>query len=130
MLLYNDYSDRELVSINYINQGLQEKQLCIYASINAYDTSHLSKISQKINDYEENIIKRNLIILNLKPFYDSALTGDLTPFDEFYIQLQQEIKLNDRNGVLIVADCADNLFRNRHFDQCNIVEKWWQDVKP
>jgi signal transduction histidine kinase len=128
MLLYNDYSDRELVSINYINQGLQEKQLSIYASIDAYDTSHLSKISQKINDYEENIIKRNLIILNLKPFYDSALTGDLTPFDAFYIQLQQEIKLNDKNGVLIVADCADNLFRNKHFDQCNIVEKWWQDV--
>jgi signal transduction histidine kinase len=69
-----------------------------------------------------------LIILNLKPFYDSALRGDLTPFDAFYIQLQQEIKLNDKNGVLIVADCADNLFRNKHFDQCNIVEKWWQDV--
>ncbi len=86
MLLYNDYSDRELVSINYINQGLQEKQLCIYASIDAYDTSHLSKISQKINDYEENLIKRNLIMLNLKPFYDSALTGDLAPFDAFYIQ--------------------------------------------
>jgi hypothetical protein len=55
MLLYNDYSDRELASINYINQG---KQLCIYASIDAYDTSHLSRISQKINDYEENIIKK------------------------------------------------------------------------
>jgi hypothetical protein len=62
----------------------------------------------------------------LKPFYDSALTGDLTPFDVFYIQLQQEIKLNDKNGVLIVVDCADNLFRNKHFDQCNIVEKWLQ----
>ena len=128
MLLYNDYSERELASINYINQGLREKQLCIYASVDAYSTSHLAKISRQIKDYEENIIKRNLIILNLKPFYDSALTGDLTPFDAFYIQLQQEIKLNDKNGVLIVADCADNLFRNKHFDQCNIVEKWWQDV--
>jgi len=36
MLLYNDYSDRELASIKYINQGLQEKQLCIYASVDAY----------------------------------------------------------------------------------------------
>jgi hypothetical protein len=40
MLLYNDYSERELASINYINQGLREKQLCIYASVDAYDTSH------------------------------------------------------------------------------------------
>ncbi|MGB6533929.1 MAG: hypothetical protein WBF33_38090, partial [Candidatus Nitrosopolaris sp.] len=128
MLLYNDYSERELASINYINQGLREKQLCIYASVDAYNTSHLSKISRQIKDYGENIIKRNLIILNLKPFYDSALAGDLTPFDEFYVQLQQELKLNRNNGVLVVADCADNLFRDKHFDQCNIVEKWWQDV--
>ncbi|MGC1930367.1 MAG: HAMP domain-containing sensor histidine kinase, partial [Candidatus Nitrosopolaris sp.] len=128
MLLYNDYSERELASINYINQGLREKQLCIYASVDAYNTSHLSKISRQIKDYEENIIKRNLIILNLKPFYDSALAGDLTPFEEFYIQLQEELKLNGKNGVLIVADCADNLFRDKHFDQCNIVEKCWQEV--
>ena len=66
-----------------------------------------------------------MFIVNLKPFYDSVLAGDLTPFNEFYIQLQQELK--HRDG-LIVADCADNLFRNKHFDQCNIVEKWWQDV--
>jgi len=129
MLLYNDYSDRELASIKYINQGLQEKQLCIYASVDADYTSHLSKISWQIKDYEQNIIKRNLIILNLKPFYDSSLAGDLTPFEEFYIQLQQELKHRDgKNGVLIVADCADNLFRDKNFDQCNIVEKWWQDV--
>ena len=129
MLLYNDYSDRELASIKYINQGLQEKQLCIYASVDADYTSHLSKISWQIKDYEQNIIKRNLIILNLKPFYDSSLAGDLTPFEEFYIQLQQELKHRDgKNGVLIVADCADNLFRDKNFDQCNIVEKWWQDA--
>ena len=129
MLLYNDYSDRELACINYINQGLQAKQLCIYVSVDAYNTSHLSKISWQIKDYEEHIIKRNLIILNLKPFYDYALAGDLIPFERFYIQLEQELERRDgNNGVLIVADCADNLFRDKHFDQCNIVEKWWQDV--
>ncbi len=129
MLLYSDSSERELAFINYINQGLREKQLCIYASVDAYNTSHLSKLSCQIEDYEENINKRNLIILNLKPFYDSALIGDLTPFDEFYIQLQQELKHRDyKNGILVVADCADNLFRDKHFHQCNIVEKWWQDV--
>ncbi|HXX98575.1 MAG TPA: response regulator [Candidatus Bathyarchaeia archaeon] len=129
MLLYNACSERELAFINYINQGLREKQLCVYASVDAYNTSHISKISRQIKEYEENVIKRNLIILNLKPFYDSALAGDLTPFDEFYIQLQQELKhRDDKNGVLIVADCADNLFRDKHFDQCDKVEKWWQDV--
>jgi hypothetical protein len=44
------------------------------------------------------------------------------------MQLQQELKDRDGKGVLIIADCADNLFRNKHFDQCNLVEKWWQDI--
>jgi CheY-like chemotaxis protein len=124
MLLYDINSNRDVAAINYINQGLAENQLCIYASVNAYDTSHLSKISTRIKNYEENIDERNLIIVNLKPFYDSALVGDLTPFEEFKVQLQQELKDRD---ILIVADCADNLFRNKHFDQCELVEKWWQE---
>jgi CheY-like chemotaxis protein len=123
MLLYDINSNRDLVAINYINQGLSEKKLCIYASVSAYDISHLSKISSRIKNYEENIEKRNLFIVNLKPFYDSVLAGDLTPFEEFKVQLQQELKERD---VLIVADCADNLFVNKHFDQCYRVEKWWQ----
>ena len=124
MLLYDINSNRDLAAINYINQGLAEKQLCIYASVSAYDTSHLSKISCRIKNYEENIDKRNLFIVNLKPFYDSVLADDLTPFEEFKVQIQQELKDRD---VLIVADCADNLFRNKHFDQCELVEKWWQE---
>lgn len=124
MLLYDMNSNRDVAAINYINQGLAEKQLCIYASVNAYDTSHLSKISSRIKNYEDNIDRRNLFIVNLKPFYDSALVGDLAPFEEFKVQLQQELKDRD---VLIVADCADNLFRNKHFDQCELVEKWWQE---
>lgn len=44
------------------------------------------------------------------------------------MQLQQELKDRDGKGVLIIADCADNLFRNKHFDQCTLVGKWWQDI--
>jgi len=131
VILYDNNSERDLVSVKYVNLGLEEKQLCIYASMNAYDdTSYLAKISSQINDYEENINKGNLLIVDLKPFYNSALIGDLTPFENFYIQLLQQLKKNrdGKCGVLIVADCADNLFRNKHFDQCNLVEKWWQDV--
>jgi hypothetical protein len=130
MLLYNDNSDRNLASVNYINQGLKEKQLCVYASIDATDSFHLQKISLQINNYSENINKRNLLIVDFKPFYDSALAGDLTPFEKFKMQLLQELKKDDKDhkGVLIVADCADYLSRNKHFEKCNLVEKWWQDV--
>jgi len=69
---------RDNVTIDYINQGLIENQLCVYASVNAYDRSNLSKVLDKIKGYKENIVKRNLLIVNLRPFYDSALRGDLT----------------------------------------------------
>jgi hypothetical protein len=130
MLLYHNNSDRNLASVNYINQGLKEKQLCVYASVDATNSSHLQKISLQINNYNDNINKRNLVIVDLNPFYDSALVGDLTPFKKFKMQLLQELKKRgkDHKGVLIVADCADYLSRNKHFEKCNQVEKWWQDV--
>jgi hypothetical protein len=128
MLLYDTDSDRNLASVNYINQGLKEKQLCVYASVDAHDSSHLQKMFLQVNNYNENIDKKNLLVVDPKPFYDSALAGDLTPYENFKAQLLQELKDGgDHKGVLIVADCADCLSRNKHFEKCNLVERWWQD---
>jgi cell division protein ZapA (FtsZ GTPase activity inhibitor) len=92
MLLYDTNSNRDLAAINCINLALDNIQLCFYASVNVVDTSYLSKLSSRIKDYEENINKRNLFIVNLKPFYDSALAGELSPFEEFKLHLQQELE--------------------------------------
>ena len=100
MLLYENNTERDIATIDYINQGLTENQLCVYASVNAYDRSKLSKVSSKINDYKENINKRNLLIINLKPFYDCALRGDLTPFEELRTQIQQELERRNNKSVL------------------------------
>lgn len=72
ILLYESDSRRNIATASCINQGLKESQLCIYASVNAYDTSHLSKISSLVDSYQENVDNGNLIIVDLKPFYDSA----------------------------------------------------------
>ena len=129
VLLYKNNSERDKAALEYINQGLRENQLCIYASV-AYDQLHLSRISSKIVDFEENIDKRNLLIVNLKSFYDSALKGDLTPFEKLKKQIQQELehRNNNNKSVIIVADCADNLFQNQYFDQSQLVESWWHRV--
>jgi CheY-like chemotaxis protein len=45
--------------------------------------------------------------------------------------LQQElvhIGTDNNKDVLIIADCADNLFINKHFDKCEMVENWWHDI--
>ena len=128
MLLYENNSERDIATIDYINRGLQENQFCVYASVNAYDRSNLSKVLSKIKDYKENINKRNLLIINLQPFYNSALRGDLTPFEELRTQIQQELERRNNKSLTIVADCADNLFQNQYFDQSELVESWWHRV--
>ena len=128
MLLYENNSERDIATIDYINRGLQENQLCVYASVNAYDKRNSSKVLSKIKDFKENINKRNLLIINLKPFYNSALRGDLTPFEELRTQIQQELERRNNKSLIIVADCADNLFQNQYFDQSELVESWWHRV--
>jgi len=69
-----------------------------------------------------------LLIVNLKPIYDSALKGDLTYFEKFKTQIQQELGHRNNKSVTIVADCADNLFQNQYIDQSELVESWWHRV--
>ena len=132
ILLYESDSGRNTATASCINQGLKESQLCIYASVNAYDTSHLSKISSLVDSYKENVDNGNLIIVDLKPFYDSALEGDLSPFNDFRTQLSVELKKRGEKrknrDILVIADCADSLFTNQRFDRCESVENWWHDV--
>lgn len=128
VLLYKNNAERNEAIIDYINQGLKENQLCIYASVGAYDQPHLTKISSKIVNFRENIYKRNLLIVNLKPFYEAALRGDLTHFEKFKVQIQQELECTNNKSVIIIADCADNLFQNLYFDQSELVEGWWHRV--
>jgi len=128
ILLYENNWERDVATTELINQGLGENQLCVYASVDAYDKSRLANISSKINNYEENVNKRNLLIVNLEAFYDSALKGDLTPFEEFKIKIQQEMECRNNKCIIIVADCADNLFQNQYFVQCELVESWWHGV--
>lgn len=42
--IYQNKSNLDLASAQYFNQGLEEKQLCVYASVYCSDKSHLSII--------------------------------------------------------------------------------------
>lgn len=53
VLLYENNSVRDNATIDYINQGLKENQLCVYASVNASNRSNLSTVSSKIKDYKQ-----------------------------------------------------------------------------
>lgn len=52
MLFYSSDDERNAASVDYINEGLAGGQLCVYASVGAFDRAskwHTSRISPKIH---------------------------------------------------------------------------------
>jgi hypothetical protein len=132
MLLYDNDYERNEVAVNYINEALKNSQLVVYASVDADDASYMTKVSSKIMNYKENMEHGDLLVLSLKPFYKRALTGDLEAFKDFKELLEEIVQertlAGRKNEVLIVADCADNLSREKLFDEDLFVERWWQNT--
>ena len=102
---------------SYINNGLKSGHQCIYASINAYDSkssSNISNLSSKIDNYKENIESGELQIVNFKPYYESALHGDLSPFKKLKKELEktqlQRISEGKKDAILAFADAACTLY--------------------
>ena len=135
MLLYRSDDERSKTAVNYINNGLKSGHLCIYASVHAYDntSSHsISNLSSKIDYYKENIESGELQIVNFKPYYESALMGDLSPFKKLKIEWEktqlQRISEGKKTAILAFADAACCLSHNKQFAECEILEKWWYNT--
>jgi hypothetical protein len=135
MLLYRSDDERNSAAVNYINNGLKSEYHCIYASINANDSkssSSISNLSSKIDNYKENIENGELQIVDFKPYYESALHGDLSPFNKLKIQWEktqrQRISEGKNGTILAFADAACFLAHNKHFEECKVLEKWWHNT--
>ena len=135
MLLYETEENRAEAAAYWINQGLEEGQLCIYASVYAFDQSHMlgiAKLSAKIKNCQENINKRNLQIINFKPYFESALRGNLLLFEDLKTNLENTVHDITTKGkkerITVFADAACCLCESKSFEKSEILEKWWQDV--
>jgi CheY-like chemotaxis protein len=135
MLLYSSDDERNDAAVNYINKGLKSGYQCIYASINAYDnksSSNISNLSSNIYNYKENIERDELRIVDFKPYYESALNVDFRPFKKLKKELEETLNLRKSEGkkdaVLVFADAACFLSHNKHFDECEILEWWWNET--
>jgi CheY-like chemotaxis protein len=135
MLLYSNDDERNNAAASYINNGLKSGHQCIYASINAYDsksTSSISNLSSKVDNYKENIESGELQIVDFKPYYESALHGDLSPFKKLKTEVEktqcQRITEGKKDAILAFADAACFLAHNKHFEECKVLEKWWHNT--
>ena len=109
--------------------------LCVYASVDAFDrwtSSHVSNLSNIILNYEDNIREGNLQIVNFRSHYESALKGGILPFNELKSRLEKTLLERRAAGkvdkIIVFADGACELTRNRKFTKCEALEKWWSDT--
>ena len=135
MLLYEDRNKRNNFIINIINEGLKNGCLCINASVyidNSKTISLIDGLSSRIINYEENIHNENLKFINSKSYYESALKGDLTVFENWKSELEdilyKRLSEGKKDKILIVGDVACTLYETRNFKECIDLEKWWQEV--
>jgi CheY-like chemotaxis protein len=135
MLLYEDKDKCNNIIIDYINEGLKNGCLCVYASVdldNSKGISLMESLSSKIINYEENIKNENLKFINFKPYYETALRGDLTLFENLKTKLEdilyKRITEGKKDKMLAFADAACRLSETRNFNECIVLEKWWQDA--
>jgi hypothetical protein len=136
MLLHS--GDEDNAATKYVNEALKKGYLTVYLPVNGdnnSDGSHASEMtSSECIAYEENVNRGNLLTLDTRTFYDNALAGNLEPFEELKVLIEEAIeerivsktKDDEELIVVVVAGVAAELNRNEKFDDCIKVEKWWQ----
>ena len=132
MLVYSNQNDCDSAATDSLTEGLRVGQLCIYASVFNGDKSHLSRISSKIINYQENIERGDLVIIDFLPFYESAKASNLAPFKQLKVEIEELLRKRKSEGegdkVLIFAEAAGFLSEHCHFDKSMELESWWNDA--
>jgi putative ribosome biogenesis GTPase RsgA len=91
----------------------------------------LSKIALSENsDFKENMNSGNLLTFDTRTFYNFALSGNLEPFEELKVLIEEAIEekknilskrkvANEEVIVVVVAEVAAELNRNEKFDEAS-----------
>lgn len=125
-LLYEKKEDLDSAVSKYLNEGLRRQQLCVYATVHFRDKGYIENFSLSIDNYKENVEKGDLLIVDLASFYISALLHDMKPFEEAKKLFAERVKDRMDKHVRFVGDGTSFLFRNKHFDECAMIEQWWE----
>ena len=128
-LLYHDDASKNAAISRFINEGLSRGQLCVYGSVLIRDDGHQRNILSLVKDGERHKNAGNLLFVDMAPIYVAAMAGDLGPFRAARDQLVQAAKDRPDRHIRFVGDCAGLLFKNKHFEECLMVEGWGQQ-KP
>lgn len=133
MLICEDEDARLDAAAHFINEGLKSDQLCIYASVHAFDNEsklNVSTLSSRITDFKSNSKDGNIQIIDFKPFYDSVTKSNLSPFVLLRQKLESTLRDRTANGkgskIIVFADAACCLTEDKEFQKSMDLEMWWQ----
>ncbi|HZA61483.1 MAG TPA: hypothetical protein VE573_01325 [Nitrososphaeraceae archaeon] len=140
MILHRD--DEENAVTKYVSEALRKGYLTVYLPLttntNNNNSSDLSKIALAENmDFKENVNPGNLLTFDTRTFYNFALAGNLEPFEELKVLIEEAIEekknilskrkvANEELIVVVLAGVAAELNRKEKFEECIKVEEWWQ----
>jgi len=125
IITYSDYSRLMDVVIKFLNMGLKRAQLCIFGTVDVNDEI-TKKLSSGITDFEENIQKKNLLMIPLHQYYSKIMDHDLTPFEDLKKIVLDNVKKRSDKHVRMFGDLGSFLFELKKFDECVMIEEWWQ----
>lgn len=134
LVLYSADDDNSKAATKYVNEALRRGHLTVYIPANTHNndnnTSYISEIESEVINYEDNVNRGNLLTLDIRSFYNSALAGNMQPFEELKILLEEAIKeriASDKTDEVIFASgIGGMLATNQKFEESINSEKWWQ----
>lgn len=127
ILIYENQYDLDNAISTYINEGLKRGQTCVHASVSLRNENYLDIFSSQITNYQENLERENLKLVDLAPYYVDAMVGNLESFDKLkkeLISIAAQDKNRVNNYIRITGDCAMLLLKNKHIKPCILVEEW------
>ncbi len=134
VLLYSDNDTK--ASAKRVSEALSRGQLTIYVPVDSDNSNNKSKrttgIELDIKNYEDHVNYGNLLTLDARSFYNSVLEGNMEPFEELKVLLEEAIMeriLSDKNSeVTFVSGIGGTLAINQKFNKSIDAEKWWHDT--
>lgn len=127
ILIYENESDLDNAIATYLNEGLRRGHVCVHASVSLANEGYMENFSSRIVNYQENLENGNLKLVDLTTYYVNAMVSNLESFDKLKEEIISFIK-RDKNRinkhVRVTEDCATLLLKNKHLEQCILVNEW------
>ena len=133
MYYENESQSSSFVSITnnvlrYIDEGLQQNQLCVYLSMHNLEKDHPKIIISQIPNIKKSKEKNFMVIKNSDDYYINAACDNLKPFETLKKEIFEKAILGNKKEIRIICDIPNFLFNNKHFDQCIALEEWWDET--